>query len=79
MADQKNALILYHYEGKEYTFFIYADSLKEAEERLRAIRTTSTVLGWPAYLYPTNSLTLPFVAVYVHIVTFIRNLFRLKQ
>jgi hypothetical protein len=79
MSKQKQALISFQMDGQEYGFVMPADSWDDAERRMRAIRTTGMVAGWPCYTYRANSLTLPFVAAWTIASTFFRNLFRASQ
>ena len=83
MADHRNLKnpsgeYLYEFEmgGARYSFGMYADDWEDAERRLRAIRTTGALSGGPAYRIPANSVTLPFVHVFVVAYTWLRNLFR---
>ena len=78
MTSQKQAMITFKMDGRDYAFVMPADSFEDADRRLRAIRTTGTVLGWPAYTYRANALTLPFVAAWTYGMTALRNLFRVK-
>jgi hypothetical protein len=72
----KQALITYRTADGDYSFSFPAESWDDAEQKLRAIRATATVTGWPAYRIPANSLTLPFVHVFVSLFTAIKNALR---
>jgi hypothetical protein len=83
LADHRNIRkpsgeYLYEFEmgGARYSFAMYADDWEDAERRLRAIRATATLSGGPAYRIPANSLTLPFVWVFVELFTRIKNALR---
>jgi hypothetical protein len=76
MSKQPQTMVHFTMDGQSYGFIMPADSLKDAERRLRAIRLTGTIAGWPCHSYPVNPITLPFVAAWVHLSTFVRNLLR---
>jgi len=61
-------------DDMDHCFLFFADSLDDAERKLRAIRTTATIIGWPAYTYRTNAVTMPFVAAWVYLTTWVRSL-----
>jgi hypothetical protein len=65
-------------DGERYGFTMPAESFEDAERRMRAIRLTGKVDGWPCYTYRTNALTFPFVTVWVFASTAFRNLFGVK-
>jgi hypothetical protein len=74
----QNAMIHFQMDGESYGFVMPAESLEDAERRMRAIRLTGIVAGWPCYSYRANALTLPLVAIWVHLTTAVRNLLRVR-
>lgn len=75
----KKAAASYKYRGSAWCLDIYAESLEDAEERMRAIRMTGQIDGWPCYTFkapsPVMHLLLPFLVMGV----WIKNLFRGHQ
>ena len=65
MSDCKDALIEFEMDGGRYCFPMPAESFDDAERRMRAIRMTGKVAGWPCYAVSSPSLiayvALPFV------------------
>jgi hypothetical protein len=63
-AGFKDAALSYEMDGKRYAFSIRAESLEDAERRMRAIRSTGKVDGWPCYSVklpsPVAYAALPF-------------------
>lgn len=76
MSEPQQAMIHFEMDGTSYGFVMPAESWKDAERRMQAIRLTGRVAGWPCYTYRTNALTLPFVAVWTILITAWRNLAR---
>ena len=72
----EQAMISFQMDGETYCFVMPADSWDDAERRMRAIRTTGQVQGFPCYTYHANALTMPFVGLWVWLTTSFRNLFR---
>lgn len=76
MSEWKDAALEYEMDGKRYAFNIRATSIDDAEARLRAIRMTGKVNGWPCYSVklprPVAYAALPFAPL----VVLVLNLFR---
>ena len=72
----KQALVSYRFDGGEYSFSFPAEDWADAEAKLRAIRSTATLTGWPSFGVPANSLTLPLAAIFARLYTAIRNMLR---
>jgi len=74
----KDAALSYEMDGKHYGFNIPAESLEDADRRMRAIRLTGKVDGWPCYSVkmptPLGYAALPFMAL----LTALLNLFRVR-
>lgn len=77
--EYKNCLASFTFEGERYCFYFPASSLEDAERKMRAIRMTGLVDGWPCYTYRANAFTMPLVAVWCWLTCSIRNLLGLKQ
>lgn len=73
MTEIKDALVEFSMDGARYSFTMPAESLADAEQRMRAIRTTGRIEGWPCYTCRANALTLPFVHAWVVFATWFRN------
>lgn len=69
-----SALIIFDMNGEQYGFHMPAESWDDAERRMRAIRLTGKVAGWPCHTMRANALTLPFVHVWMKVSVFVRNL-----
>lgn len=71
-----DALIEYDFEGARYSFAIPCTSWQDAEARVRAIRRSGRVIGWPCFSCPANPVTLPFVHAFAALFTKVRNALR---
>ena len=69
-------MINYNHKGKTYCFTLGADDWEDAQERLRSIGYNGEVVGSGVQTYRTNPVTLPFVALWVPLLTWWRNLRR---
>lgn len=67
-------LCTYRYKGSEYCCLIGGDTWAEAEEHLKSIGANGTIVGSDTSTYSANAVTLPFVHVWVHFITWWRNL-----
>lgn len=76
MSSSKQALASFKMSDGEYSFSFPAESWEDAERKLRAIRATATVTGWPSYRVPANPVALPFARVFVAVFTWVRNALR---
>ena len=69
-------MVEYRHEGKHCCFTMGANDWQDAQDRLRSIGYNGEVVGSGAKTYQTNAVTLPFVALWVPLVTWWRNLWR---
>lgn len=72
-------MIEYHHEGKTCTFTMGAVNWQDAQDRLRSIGYNGQVVGSGVETYRTNSVTLPFVALWMPLLIWWRNLWRLSD
>jgi hypothetical protein len=75
-AEWKDAALEYEMDGKRYGFNISATSIEDAEARLRAIRMTGKVNGWPCYSVKMASALAHMALPFAPLVAFVLNLFR---
>ncbi len=68
-----DALIEYDFEGGRYTISIPCESWAEAEAKVRAIRLSGRVMGWPAFTCSANPVTFPFGALVVRLKAWLFN------
>ncbi len=54
------ALIEYDFDGGRYSLTIPCTSWAEAEAKVRAIKASGRVIGWPAFSVSSNPITFPF-------------------
>lgn len=79
MTDRvKNCAVTFRMDGKDYGFAMPAESFEDAERRMRAIRLTGRVVGWPCYSVRMPSLVAYLLLPFAPVVVFVLNLFRRK-
>ncbi len=71
--DLHDALIEYDFDGGRYSFSIPCVSWVEAEAKVRAIKASGRVLGWPAFHTSANPVTFPFGVLIVRIKAWLFN------
>jgi hypothetical protein len=73
-------LITYFHKGAEWSLQLpWAENWEDAEQRIRAIGYTGKVAGSNVSTYSPNLINLPFIAVWVRILTWWKNLIREKN
>lgn len=67
MTELHNAVIDYKHNGRIYSVYIPCESEAEAHDRLKSLKQTGRVEGWPCFKISTNPITFPFARIWLQI------------
>ena len=59
MSGVYKASIEFRHNGRKHVAYVEADSWQDAEEKVKSLRVSGRLAGWPTFSAPSNALILP--------------------